>query len=522
MAGASKVGGAKRQSRTRKIRGGSINEYIKNEPYPMPHGNLIISTGDISDTDGFYALAEYAKSGADVLFIMNYPAYLNVTNGGNDIGEPGLGYVYSADKFSSETNDSMKQKLTDLAFAMSSNVWNEAAPEGQLYYCIGGINAINPFSSKSLKDETIVYNDVVKTDKNLNSTEGIIYNAAGNENPLNLAGYDNIYIDFNGSMAFLDNAWVAKLKELSNIRGVFIMGGVYADGSAPLTMPSIAGVLNRFSAATMNQLYHPTNTGVFFDFIKNLNIPTYVITNNVVKDFETTVVDPNDSTKKNKTNEGWEKFLKANRIDNPFLHNIANAYYNSKYGPPRKPFDFYTAVIVNSILSGKSVGSNKKYLFYSKKDGMTFVSGESSWLSARDLYIKGILSKVKADSVEILTSSITNDNSFPDNMKKNYLVEINILNNMTEGDVLMLEVTDTNLNQNTDGTITIAGVSGGKKKNDDLKKTDEKVKVGGRELNVHVNKRGTKHVKRGGEFVKLSEALKNIKNKKNGGDKNTN
>jgi hypothetical protein len=268
----------------------------------------------------------------------------------------------------------------------------------------------------------------------------------------------------------------------------------------------------------MNQLYHPTNTGVFFDFIKTSNISTYVITNNVVKDFETTITDPNDSTKKIKTNEGWEKFLKANHIDKLFLHNIANAYYNSKYSPPRKPFDFYTAVILNSILSGKSVGLNKKYLFYSKKDGMTFVSGESSWLSARDLYIKGILSKVKADSVENLIASITNDNSFPDNMKKNYLVEINILNNMTEGNVLMLEVTDTNLNQNIDGTIIIAGISGGKKKTDDLKKTDEKAKVGGRELNVHVNKRGTKHVKRGGEFVKLSEALKDVK--KNNNDKN--
>ena len=37
---------------------------------------LIISSGDISDPDGFYAIAQYAKTGADVLFVMNYPAYL--------------------------------------------------------------------------------------------------------------------------------------------------------------------------------------------------------------------------------------------------------------------------------------------------------------------------------------------------------------------------------------------------------------------------------------------------------------
>ena len=32
--------------------------------------------GDISYCDGFYALAEYAKCDADVLFVMNYPAYI--------------------------------------------------------------------------------------------------------------------------------------------------------------------------------------------------------------------------------------------------------------------------------------------------------------------------------------------------------------------------------------------------------------------------------------------------------------
>ena len=57
--------------------------------------------------------------------------------------------------------------------------------------------------------------------------------------------------------------------------------------------------------------------------------------------------------------------------------------------------------------------------------------------------------------------------------------------------------------------------TGGKKNNaNDFKKTDEKVKVGGKELCVHVNKRGTKHIKRGGEFVNLNKALKDAEKKK--------
>ena len=61
---------------------------------------LIISTGDVSDIDGLLALAEYARTGSDVLFITNYPAYVGVEE--NDVdasyaeSNPGLGYRYSA------------------------------------------------------------------------------------------------------------------------------------------------------------------------------------------------------------------------------------------------------------------------------------------------------------------------------------------------------------------------------------------------------------------------------------------
>ncbi len=46
---------------------------------------LIISSGNISDVYGFFALAEYAKTGADVLFVMNYPAYIGVQDDEVDI-----------------------------------------------------------------------------------------------------------------------------------------------------------------------------------------------------------------------------------------------------------------------------------------------------------------------------------------------------------------------------------------------------------------------------------------------------
>ncbi len=52
-------------------------------------------SGIVSDVDGFLALAEYAKTGSDVLFIMNYPAYVGVAEHEVDASyaesNPGLG-----------------------------------------------------------------------------------------------------------------------------------------------------------------------------------------------------------------------------------------------------------------------------------------------------------------------------------------------------------------------------------------------------------------------------------------------
>ena len=105
------------------------------------------------------------------------------------------------------------------------------------------------------------------------------------------------------------------------------MGGVYAD-AAPLTMPSLPGVLNRFSrcnlfniahsspltltfplSATMNQLYHPARTAAFFNMLaKSSNIPVFTVTNNVVHDLTTYA----DEERKTKTLEGVTKFLASN------------------------------------------------------------------------------------------------------------------------------------------------------------------------------------------------------------------
>ena len=99
---------------------------------------LIISTGDISDVDGFYALAKYAQSGADVLFIMNYPAYLNPTNYNVcEELELGLGFRYNTAAYLKTCNNELNnlpdqgKKLEKYKSLM--NISNLSNPDTQCF-----------------------------------------------------------------------------------------------------------------------------------------------------------------------------------------------------------------------------------------------------------------------------------------------------------------------------------------------------------------------------------------------------
>ena len=328
---------------------------------------LIINTGDISDADGFFALAKYATSGADVLFVMNYPAFLRVNspasaNGG--LNEFGLGYTYSEQEYYKASDAllcrlsmsaytdyrrikckyySVKQCFTDLGFAMAMKVWNsfECIDKGNLYFCVGGVNDVNPFHKKALKNEIYVYRDIGRNMQRLGTCKPMdVFDTKGN--PVILAailgGCESIYIDFNGSMAFLDSAWRTRLGEVKRkIKGLFVMGGVYTD-VPPTTMPPIKDVLNRMSCSTMNQFYAPEKSCFCFQLMKAWSVPIFMIANNVV----TLLAD----------NEKLRDFLISNKVFSDDLFKIACYFYDSHYKPGRKPFDFYVALALVEYMNG--------------------------------------------------------------------------------------------------------------------------------------------------------------------------
>ena len=397
------------------------------ETAPAGTRKLIISTGDVSDVDGFMALAEYARTGADVLFVMNYPAYVGV--GPDEVDpayaetHPGLGYRYSAkevlqspklpsplpteyvrfleayDGRAGGDNERVKAALTDMAFAIAVDVWQEMQPAGRLLFCIGGVNSINPFAVAAIKNEVLVYAPHVSRRAELETQEGLVYDAEGHKTRVDWGTYTDIYMDFNGSLAFWNDDWEQQLGAAGaakRVRGVFVMGGVHAD-KEPVTMPAIPNVLNRFSSATMNQLYHPERAAAFFAFLGQAGIRTFVVSNNVVEDLTTT--DPATGAK---TYAGVDAFMRANDLVGERLRRFAQGHHESRYSPPRKPFDFCAALALTSWLESGGAGEEDRllgrprWLFYSNVYGTTYVSPWGTWEETRAAYL-GAVDTVQRD-----------------------------------------------------------------------------------------------------------------------------
>jgi hypothetical protein len=227
---------------------------------------------------------------------------------------------------------------------------------------------------------------------------------------------------------------------VSKIVAALIMGGVLTD-QPPLTTPPSPNILNRFSSATMNQLYHPQNAADFFSFLEQFKIPTLVITNNAVGDLTTF------DAENRKTDNGILSFMSSNDLKGPFLQRMALAHYNSPYNPSRKPFDFYTAVALREFMAaspnpergggrlliprmlnrrtgsgrnfsvprpeppqsglddsgqiGEQADNGFKVMFYSNVYGITCVSKLDTWEAARDQYISNIDLAPSADDSEL-------------------------------------------------------------------------------------------------------------------------
>ena len=90
-------------------------------------------------------------------------------------------------------------------------------------------------------------------------------------------------------------------------------------------------------------------------------------------------------------------------ISGEFLKKLAYAHYEGKHNPPRKAFDFYTAIALvyflqlghavdgkTALHSNMMADRRVRRLFFSGEYGLTFVSGDHTWDATLERYISKI------------------------------------------------------------------------------------------------------------------------------------
>jgi len=397
---------------------------------------LIVVTGDTSDVDGFQELAYYFKhTNADVMFIMNYPQYVSLEKGVKDAvagdpyrGELGRGYKYDLGEMDAERDDSTDKKkmkfepflteyrdsgyanppktaLTNLAYKIVSKLWDEERSndaKGSLHFCVGGVNLLNPFSPTLFKNELQIFDELTKgllkaPESLLIAEEGFMITnvggAAGESHVkvFDFSQYEEVFLSFTGAASFWNDDWKAKLSELGGkFKGMFILGGVLADHK-PDTMSAAPTLINRYSCATMNQLYHPEKTEQLLSFVKG-NVPMFIVTNNA-------------SGKPFPTKEAVKTALTESEVTDDFLMELSDAFYTI-HDNSLKPFDFYVAhAVAQAVTNPKKISLLKQHpvsLFFNSKFGATIIAEQGKTVEQ--------VTRQLSESLKVKAQGMTADN----------------------------------------------------------------------------------------------------------------
>lgn len=289
----------------------------------MSSSQLIISTGDISDVDGFLSITEYSmKTQSDLLFIMNYPAFLGVDyDKENDETDEFKGFNYGlkqilktsfglldpneyknnrnenisydewlANKYGLTSNKKYIQimqsfgitkdnlddeinlkKYTEALTKISAYLVKTIFFEGnnynktqKLFFMIGDINKINPFNYTSYKDEILLYSDLIFD--NLSKIKRIFN--------YQFPGYDSIdylhYIDI--KIFKRTQSLIISTKDKN---GNFLFDDYYITNLALIT-------ITRFDINAYDEIYIDGNGSFsFFNKIKRQNL---LLNNEGIKD----------------------------------------------------------------------------------------------------------------------------------------------------------------------------------------------------------------------------------------------
>lgn len=401
-------------------------EYTLEPPPKQPDAipdnkTLIITTGDTSDADGFIALAQYAKTGADVCFVINLSYVSNpLHEEQNDLesteekNEYGLGFK------GGYRNDAVK--LINMCIDKCTAIFNENRPEntpqntqstinflfkeGKSYF----YNTINPFHhSKLNKDDTIYKYTEEKAEPKSQFDLGT------------LQTYNKIFVDMNGSCAFMNygTEFINNLTKVTvKVQGLYVMGGILLhEAIQTITVP----FLNRLPCATMNQVYAPEGAWNLMKWFIDNKKPIYFVSNNEVNknaDFKSVKLFDNGNGEQNYENLAnilWpfnhERFT-GHTLKTMIKNYYVDIYTTSNFAKEAKLFDPMVAnVLIRHI---RNPPSDIQAPVYTPSDSAIKIVDNVYEVKYKDIYgfLDDLFTLSKNDRFELKPAKLVYDTKY--------------------------------------------------------------------------------------------------------------
>ena len=363
---------------------------------------LVVVSGGATDGDGFIELAQIAKSGADVLFVMHVSQPFGVRSGvqfetaaaearkaGSDAGRVfnervrfnrgDDSYRYGTEK---KAEDLLKRchhafrtifdqsKIANMAKNSSKFVFRSRNGQRMCYF-----NKRNPFGL-IWKSETDTFNE---------SFDFSDLESVSDSEPLpDLDDYEQIILDISGSSAFWGvdeelKGFLLKAQEKRLLKYVVVMGSI--ETSVEPKLFSDDNMIARHSMATITQAFDPDS---FAKIASELcDARWIVVPNNVgrrVADYSAL------PTKERLISFIVGKILLSSRQDSPMLVRVIEAFYSEQEKFNWKLFNCLSGKIIYDHVKGKAELSNlmadnttfeKLELFTEPTHGVTIVGPQS-------------------------------------------------------------------------------------------------------------------------------------------------
>ena len=327
---------------------------------------LVVLCGDASDADGTIELAQIAKTGVDVLYLMHVskPFSCYGSKAFEDIlsesKEPNLSFPERCKNFNAKasrnaisyeygTNSDAKTLIQRCQFAFQE-IFDQSKPTnslsqfffryesdsktGSYYY-----NTHNPFGY-IWKSELEIYNDSFGN------------NPLKSSSPIPaLENYSEVILDISGSTSFWDKdhamvEYLRKAKVAGKLKYVFVMGSVEII-EPPKTLKSDAMI--RHPMATMNQLFSPNSFCEIMSELSGNDMKWVVVTNNVVNRIAN--YEKEFTSKKDFFSFITEKVLQStNQESLPMLMKVLDSFYSEKETFKWKLFDCLIGKLISDYL----------------------------------------------------------------------------------------------------------------------------------------------------------------------------